>query len=186
MSESGSWDPQQGGEQPWNRPEPWSQNPAVGQHQQWGQGTQPLPQWNQPPQDPGRVPPQFGYAQQAFPHQGFPQQASPQQGFPPQGYGFVPQPGQQVSPYAQPMYPAQIVPKNAGLHLLASFIIPGLGTLLNGETNKGVGIMVGYFACAFTSFLLIPILGLIGLWVWGMIDAYTGAQRWNAQHGYLG
>jgi len=32
---------------------------------------------------------------------------------------------------------------------------------------------------------LIGIPFAIGIWIWGMIDAYQGAQAWNRAHGIL-
>ncbi|WP_411283641.1 DUF2510 domain-containing protein [Lapillicoccus sp.] len=84
------------------------------------------------------------------------------------------------------MVPAiQVAPKNPALALLASFFIPGLGSMLNGEVGKGVGILIGYAVCWVLSFVLIGIPGLIAFWVWGLVDAYQGAQKWNARHGIL-
>jgi TM2 domain-containing membrane protein YozV len=97
-------------------------------------------------------------------------------------------PAHVASPYAA-WTPAPtsyaVAPKNPAVSLLASFFIPGLGTMLNGEVNKGVGILVGYFLCLFTFFLIVPLLVAVGLWVWGMVDAYQGAQGWNRRHGIL-
>ena len=78
-----------------------------------------------------------------------------------------------------------VAPKNPAVSLLASFFIPGLGTMLNGEVGKGIGILVGYFGCLFLFFLILPLLVAVGLWVWGMVDAYQGAQQWNRRHGIL-
>jgi TM2 domain-containing membrane protein YozV len=78
-----------------------------------------------------------------------------------------------------------VAPKNPGLALIASFFIPGLGSMLNGDVGKGVGILLGYFLCIFLFFLIVPLLVAVGLWVWGMVDAYQGAQQWNRRHGIL-
>ena len=78
-----------------------------------------------------------------------------------------------------------LAPKNPGVSLIASFFLPGLGTMLNGEVGKGVGILVGYFACLFLFFLIVLLLAAVGIWVWGMVDAYQGAQQWNRRHGIL-
>jgi TM2 domain-containing membrane protein YozV len=78
-----------------------------------------------------------------------------------------------------------VAPKNAAVSLLASFFIPGLGTMINGEVGKGVGILAAYFVCLFLFFLIVPLLAAFGIWVWGMIDAYQGAQSWNRRHGIL-
>ncbi len=99
-------------------------------------------------------------------------------------YGSDPE----LSPYGAwaPPTPGYVVAaKNPAVSLIASFFIPGLGTMLNGEVGKGVGILVGYFVCLFLFFLLVPLLVAMGLWVWGMVDAYQGAQQWNRRHGIL-
>ena len=105
-------------------------------------------------------------------------------------YGAEPgSPGHASSPYsswtATPGAAYGVAPKNPAVSLLASFFIPGLGTMLNGEVNKGVGILVGYILCLFTFFLIVPLLVAVVLWVWGMVDAYQGAQAWNRRHGIL-
>lgn len=94
-----------------------------------------------------------------------------------QAYG---QPYSAVQPYGQM---AQVARKEPGLMLLASFFIPGLGTILNGETGKGVGILIAYFISYLLIFVIIGIPMVIGFWVWGMIDAYNGAKNFNARHG---
>lgn len=103
-------------------------------------------------------------------------------------------PPQSVRPYAAPglvptpygMVPAtQVAPKNPALALLASFFIPGLGSMLNGEGGKGAGILIGYLVCIPLSFVVIGIPGMFAFWIWGMVDGYQGAQRWNARYGIL-
>jgi TM2 domain-containing membrane protein YozV len=86
---------------------------------------------------------------------------------------------------APPVGYAAVAPKNPGIALLASFFIPGLGTIMNGETGKGVGILIGYFVALLLSLVLIGIPFAFGLWIWGMVDGYQGAQKWNARHGIL-
>jgi TM2 domain-containing membrane protein YozV len=59
---------------------------------------------------------------------------------------------------------------------------------MNGDVGVGVTILV-------LCWLVLPITALItcgiGLvfypvvWIWALIDAYTGAQRWNARHGFI-
>lgn len=78
-----------------------------------------------------------------------------------------------------------VAPKNPAIALLASFFIPGLGTLMNGETGKGAGILVGYFVSFLLAFVIIGIPLMLGLWIWGMVDAYNGARTWNARHGII-
>ena len=92
----------------------------------------------------------------------------------------------QPQPYAQHAAPvAQVAPKNPGIALLVSFFIPGLGSMMNGQVGKGVGILVGYIASWFLTIILIGFVGLVAFWVWGMVDAYQGAKSWNASHGIV-
>ena len=81
--------------------------------------------------------------------------------------------------------PYAVAPKSPGLALLASFFIPGLGSMLNGEVGKGVAILVSSVVCWVLAILIVPILVAVGLWIYGMVDAYSGAQKWNSQHGIL-
>ncbi len=89
--------------------------------------------------------------------------------------------------------PALVVsPKSVGLAVIASFFLPGLGSIINGQGGKGAVILVSYLVLQFLFWLTIWfLLGLIflpfilGLWVWGMYDGYEGARRWNASHGIL-
>lgn len=135
---------------------------------------------------------------------GMPQAAWPQDGAGPAAHPYGGRPtayGQQ--PYAQPPYGAQpygqppygqpgyppsyavgpVAPKNPGLSLLASFFIPGLGTMINGEVGKGVLILLLYFVSWPLVLVLIGIPMILGVWIWGMVDAYTGAQNWNRRYG---
>jgi TM2 domain-containing membrane protein YozV len=96
------------------------------------------------------------------------------------GYGYP-------QPYPQPPHVPQmaIVPKNPVLALIVSFFIPGVGSMVNGEIGKGVGILVGWIVSFLLTIIVIGFLGMLGFWIWGMVDAYTGAQKWNARHGIL-
>lgn len=89
------------------------------------------------------------------------------------GYAVAPQAG-----YA-------VAPKNPALSLLVSFFIPGVGSMMNGEVGKGIGILVGYLVSFVLIVVVVGIVGVLGFWIWGMVDAYTGAQRWNREHGIL-
>jgi hypothetical protein len=46
-------------------------------------------------------------------------------------------------------------------------------------------ILVGYAISWMFSFVLIGIPFLIGFWIWGLVDGYQSAQRWNAAHGII-
>ena len=76
-------------------------------------------------------------------------------------------------------------PKSPGLALVASFFIPGLGSLVNGRIASGIAI----FAMYCISFgLMVVAVGFItapAVWVVGMWDAYTSAKEWNARHGIV-
>lgn len=104
--------------------------------------------------------------------------ASPQDARPYAAPGLVPTSYGMVSA-------TSVAPKNPTLALIASFFIPGLGTMLNGEGGKGAGILIGYLVCIPLSFIVIGIPGMLAFWVWGMVDGYQGAQRWNARYGIL-
>jgi TM2 domain-containing membrane protein YozV len=69
--------------------------------------------------------------------------------------------------------------------LIASFFIPGLGSLINGNAGMGIAIFAAYcvawvLCLVFIGFVLLP-----AVWVWGMIDAYQGAKNWNTAHGII-
>ena len=112
---------------------------------------------------------EFSYGQQPYAGQPFGIQpyGSP-------GYGAV-------HPYA-PAYGASR--KEPALSLVLSFFLPGLGTLINGQAGKGIGIMAGYFLGILLSVVLIGIPIMLGFWVWGMVDAYSGAKEYNARNGF--
>jgi TM2 domain-containing membrane protein YozV len=128
--------------------------------------------WNTPGAGPGyqQQQPPFGQAYQQ----------------PPQGQnGYPPAPYQQPYP---PVYAApsglQVVPKNAGIALLISFFIPGVGSMYAGKTNTGVIILVGYVISWVLTIVIIGFAGVFGFWIWGLIDAYQAAQSWNRARGF--
>lgn len=129
---------------------------------------------------PYGLPPQYGQ----------PQYGQPQYGLPPQYgagsvYGAQPAYGA-MQPYA-PHYPVSTYPvsrREPAFSLVLSFFLPGLGTIVNGKAGKGVAIMGGYFLGVLLSIVLIGIPIMMGFWIWGLVDAYRGAQRHNAQHGF--
>jgi TM2 domain-containing membrane protein YozV len=72
--------------------------------------------------------------------------------------------------------------RNPAASLLASLLIPGLGTIINGETGKGIVIVVAWITAWV---LILAIVGLIlvpAVWVYGMYDAFRGARRYNLAH----
>lgn len=78
-----------------------------------------------------------------------------------------------------------VAPKNPAISLIVSIFLPGVGSMINGDVGIGVLILVLYLVGWGLSFILIGIPLAIGMWIWGLIDAYQGAQRWNRAHGIL-
>ena len=68
--------------------------------------------------------------------------------------------------------------RNPAVSAFLSFFIPGLGTIVNGHIRRGLIILASYYLLLIIGFatpahllLVVP----IGLWIWGMIDAYGSA-----------
>jgi len=78
-----------------------------------------------------------------------------------------------------------VAPKNPAVSLIISFFIPGVGSMVNGDAGTGVAILILWLLGVFGSFFLIGLPLALGAWIWGMVDAYQGAQRWNRAHGIL-
>lgn len=79
----------------------------------------------------------------------------------------------------------QVAPKSPALALLVSFFIPGVGSMMNGEVGKGVGILIGFIVSLFLTVIVVGFFGMLGFWVWGMVDAHQGARSWNLRHGIV-
>ncbi len=102
--------------------------------------------------------------------------------------------GHPAVPYTRRRPPVPLPPhKEPSISVLLSFFLPGVGSIVNGDTAKGVGILVGSYATLIFGFILaFVIVGFLllpvsfGLWVWGLIDAYQGAVQANRRHGYPG
>lgn len=160
------------------------------------QPTSPDPR-QQPGADPWHPGPSFGPS----PVQPPTPPPAPQPGAQPSGlYGHLPQPYSQqhqypptpsshgqYGQYGHGLYGwsgAQAPRKEPLLGLVTSFFIPGLGSMLNGDVGRGVGILIGYFVALLLSVILIGIPIALALWVWGMVDGYQGAVNKNRQNGY--
>lgn len=76
-----------------------------------------------------------------------------------------------------------VQPKNPALSLIVSLFLPGVGSMINGDTQRGIIILVSYIVGVILTLVLIGFAIMLGVWIWGMVDAYQGAQRWNATHG---
>ncbi|GAA1758304.1 hypothetical protein GCM10009810_17340 [Nostocoides vanveenii] len=116
-------------------------------------------------------------------------QPSPQTGLQPYGLAAgqpgLPQAyGAPAVSYPPPYAVAPVVaPKNPGLSLIASFFIPGLGTMINGEVGKGIAFLLIYLISWPLILVFVGVPLMLGVWIWGMVDAYTGAQNWNRRYG---
>jgi len=62
--------------------------------------------------------------------------------------------------------------------LILSFIFPGSGQVYNGETGKGIGIFLGTILGTIIGAFILFIPGII-VWLYGIYDAYTTAQKMN-------
>jgi TM2 domain-containing membrane protein YozV len=130
--------------------------------------------WNAPGAAPAYQQPPAGQAYQ---------QPQGQSGYPPAPYQQPYPPGYAApTGYAAPPV-MQVLPKNAGIALLISFFIPGVGSLYAGKTTTGVIILIGYVISWVLTIVIIGFVGVFGFWVWGLIDAYQAAQAWNRARG---
>ena len=125
-----------------------------------------------------QIPPHDGPAAQTPPDQVVPY--GPQGGYAGQAPPFAP--GTMAPPRKEPV-----------LSLLVSFFVPGVGSMMNGDTGVGVAILCTYLGSLLFIFclgwILIGFIGLpvmVGAWIWGMVDAYQGAVRHNQRMGYPG
>jgi TM2 domain-containing membrane protein YozV len=82
------------------------------------------------------------------------------------------------------MHPV-VAPKNVALCVILSVFIPGLGSIVAGNTGTGVLILVLDVVAWILSIFLIGIPFAIGIWIWGLVDAYKSAERWNHAHGVI-
>ncbi len=72
---------------------------------------------------------------------------------------------------------------NPAASLLASLVIPGLGTIINGERGKGIVILVGWITAWVLVLALVGIILVPAVWIYAMYDAFQGARRYNRAHG---
>ena len=100
---------------------------------------------------------------------------------PPPGAYPGPHQGVPMAPVAVPYGAVQ--PKNPAISLIVSLFLPGVGSMINGETGKGALILGLYILGVILTLVLVGFLIMLGVWIWGMVDAYQGAVRWNAAHG---
>jgi TM2 domain-containing membrane protein YozV len=83
------------------------------------------------------------------------------------------------------MHGMTVAPKNPAVSVLLSIFIPGLGSMVNENVGTGVAILVLNIIGWILAIVLIGIPLAIGTWIWGLVDAYKSAQRWNRAHGII-
>ncbi len=71
--------------------------------------------------------------------------------------------------------------KSSGLAAVASFFIPGLGQIYNGQIGKGImfiiiSIIFGLLMIVLIGFILLPLF-----WIYNIYDAYSTAEKINAE-----
>jgi TM2 domain-containing membrane protein YozV len=101
----------------------------------------------------------------------------------PQAQGWPAPPMQQA--YGQGLAYQQVQPHSAGLAVVASFFIPGLGSMLNEQVGKGIGILAAYIVSVILVFFLVGIIAAPAVWIWGMVAANNDAHKWNRAHGIM-
>jgi len=99
------------------------------------------------------------------------------------------QPTSMVATAGTGVAPAQQIPaqqiivvseKSPGLAAVLSFFWAGLGQIYNGEISKGILLIVAY---AISCGLMAVVVGFFTtpiLWIYGMVDAYKTAEKFNA------
>jgi TM2 domain-containing membrane protein YozV len=171
-----SADPQQPTEPLPPSPNPASPEPGRSQPHPWPQQHTRPQTWPEQPTVPGHG----GYGYERY------QIREPQ----PQ-YREQYEPGQQIQEwaplplYGPEMYGMQVAPKSPAVSVLLSVFIPGLGSMVNGNVGVGVTILILNIIGWILAILLIGVPLMISTWIWGMVDAYRSAQRWNRAHGII-
>ena len=62
---------------------------------------------------------------------------------------------------------------------VASAVLPGLGQLINGETDKAIGVFVVAAVCGASAVAWLPLVGTIGAvtWIYGVADGYIQGRK---------
>ncbi|MGA2572789.1 MAG: DUF6677 family protein [Candidatus Methanomethylicaceae archaeon] len=94
---------------------------------------------------------------------------------------ICPKCGVRVAPPPPPTPPSPVYEKgkNPALALILSFLLPGLGQIYNGETDKGILMILGAIVCGILELFIIGIFLYLALWIYGMYNAYKTAEAYN-------
>ena len=85
-----------------------------------------------------------------------------------------------------PMQPAPMIkPKNPGVAAVLSFLIPGVGQLMNGDIGLGILMMILTGLAYASLFILIGFVLVPGMYIWSILQAYSKAKSWNVAHGII-
>ena len=74
-------------------------------------------------------------------------------------------------------------PANGVIPAVASAIIPGVGQLINGETDKAIGVFVVAAVCGAGFVASLPLIGTVAgavyacTWLYGVADGYIQGRR---------
>jgi TM2 domain-containing membrane protein YozV len=71
--------------------------------------------------------------------------------------------------------------KSSGIAAIASFIIPGLGQIYNGQIGKGIMFIIIGGILALSMFILIGFILYPIFWLYNIYDAYKTAERINLE-----
>lgn len=72
--------------------------------------------------------------------------------------------------------------KSSGLAAVLSFFLTGLGQIYNGHILKGIILMLIQLINAALTVILIGYLFMPIVWLYGVINAYTAAERHNRRN----
>lgn len=81
--------------------------------------------------------------------------------------------------------PGTIVPKSPGIAVLASFFLPGLGSMISGNGGIGALILILWMISWVLTIVVVGFFGLLAFWIWGMVQGYNDAVAWNRRHGMI-
>ena len=71
--------------------------------------------------------------------------------------------------------------KNPAISVILSFFFMGLGQIYNGEIGKGILFIISYVISCLLMFVLIGFITTPILWIVGMVDAHSSANKINQQ-----
>ena len=62
---------------------------------------------------------------------------------------------------------------------VASAVIPGLGQLINGESDKAIGVFVVATVAGASALSWLPLIGVVyaGTWLYGVADGYLQGRK---------